>query len=162
MSVSLEAPRQSRLADTRGPMASPLAALLRNRPATALLGGVSALHLGLAAWGLPGWPCPLLHGLGVPCPGCGLSRATLELLRGDWQAALAHHAFAPVLVLAVGVIGGTALLPQSLRLALIDAIESLERRSGLTALVLVALVLYWIARLFFVREALPWPSGRRP
>jgi Protein of unknown function (DUF2752) len=146
----------------RGRTMAPFASLLRSRPATALLAGIAALQLGLTAFGLPGWPCPLLHGLGIPCPGCGLSRATIELLRGQWRAALSHHAFAPLLLAATLVIGGTSLLPERFRLALICGIERLERRTGLTALVLTGLVLYWIARLTFAREALLLLAGRQP
>jgi hypothetical protein len=146
----------------RGMREPPFASLLRSRPLAALLAGISALHLGLVALGLSGWPCPLLHGLGIPCPGCGLSRATLELLRGEWRAALADHAFAPVLLVALGMIGSASLLPEGLRRPLIDAVERLERRTGLTALVLAALVLYWIARLTFARETLLLLAGRQP
>lgn len=47
--------------DTASGMASaPFSSLLRSRPAAALLSGLAALQLGLAAWGLPGWSCPLL------------------------------------------------------------------------------------------------------
>jgi hypothetical protein len=35
--------------------------------------------------------CPTATLFGVPCPGCGLTRATLALLRGDVQAALHFH-----------------------------------------------------------------------
>jgi hypothetical protein len=35
--------------------------------------------------------CPTAFFLGVPCPGCGLTRATLALLRGDFRAALHLH-----------------------------------------------------------------------
>jgi hypothetical protein len=143
-------------------MMSPFASLLRSRPTAALLAGIAMLQLGLAAFGLPGWPCPLLHGLGIPCPGCGLSRAAMELLRGQWHTALSHHAFAPLLLAATAVIGGASLLPESLRLALIGGVERLERRTGLTALVLAGLVLYWIARFTFARETLLLLAGRQP
>lgn len=146
----------------RGMREPPFASLLRSRPLAALVAGIAALHLGLVALGLPGWPCPLLQGLGIPCPGCGLSRAALELLRGQWRAALADHAFAPLLVVALAVIGSASLLPGNLRLPLIDAIERLERRTGLSALVLAALVLYWIARMTFARETLLLLAGRQP
>src|SRR5262245_5496280 len=112
------------LAETQRVMkGSPFASLLRSRPVAALLAGIAALHLGLVALGLPGWPCPLLQGLGIPCPGCGLSRAALELLRGDWRAALADHAFSPLLVAALGVMAVANLLPGNLRLSLIDGVE---------------------------------------
>lgn len=35
--------------------------------------------------------CPLAGTFGVPCPGCGLTRATLALLHGDVRAALRFH-----------------------------------------------------------------------
>lgn len=35
--------------------------------------------------------CPLRAVTGIPCPGCGMTRAYLSLLRGDWQAAWQYH-----------------------------------------------------------------------
>lgn len=35
--------------------------------------------------------CPLASAFGIPCPGCGLTRATLALLRGDLRSALHFH-----------------------------------------------------------------------
>ena len=42
--------------------------------------------------------CPMAGVLGVPCPGCGLTRATLALLHGDVRGALQLHPL--VLVIA--------------------------------------------------------------
>jgi hypothetical protein len=43
--------------------------------------------------------CPAAGILGVPCPSCGLSRASMALLRGDWRRAHAIHPLVvPVLV----------------------------------------------------------------
>lgn len=38
-----------------------------------------------------GWGCPVWRVTGVPCPGCGMSRATVALLRLDFAAALRYH-----------------------------------------------------------------------
>jgi len=35
--------------------------------------------------------------LGIPCPGCGLTRSFAHLAKGEWPAALAAHPLAPVL-----------------------------------------------------------------
>ncbi|RMF52558.1 MAG: DUF2752 domain-containing protein [Bacteroidetes bacterium] len=34
--------------------------------------------------------------LGVPCPGCGLTRGTQHFLHGDWQVALEWNPLSPV------------------------------------------------------------------
>lgn len=50
-----------------------------------LIGGFAlAVHLDFPL-------CPMAGSLGIPCPGCGLTRATLALLHGDVQAALRFH-----------------------------------------------------------------------
>lgn len=65
-----------------------------------------ALTLSLAL-GLP--LCPWASLFHVPCPGCGLTRATLSLLRGDFSTALGLHPLvllvppAVVVALALGL-----------------------------------------------------------
>ena len=38
-----------------------------------------------------GWNCPVQHFTGIPCPGCGLSRAAVALLRLDFDTAFRYH-----------------------------------------------------------------------
>ncbi|MCF8569522.1 DUF2752 domain-containing protein [Gordonia sp. HY002] len=46
--------------------------------------------------------CPFRHLTGLPCPGCGLTRAFVYTMHGDFSAAVTAHAFGPfVVVLAV-------------------------------------------------------------
>lgn len=40
--------------------------------------------------------CPFRVGLGVPCPGCGLTRATLAIASGDLHGMLVFHPLAPL------------------------------------------------------------------
>jgi len=46
-----------------------------------------------------------------------------------------------------------AVLPSSPRNKIIAWVEEGEGRTGLTAILLVGLVIYWLARLFILREA---------
>ena len=63
--------------------------------------GVYVLPLAiLFALGLP--TCPYALALHQPCPGCGLTRATMSLLAGDLHGALALNPLAPI-VCPVGV-----------------------------------------------------------
>lgn len=111
------------------------------------------LQLSLAVSGVDAWPCPFLHALGIPCPGCGLTRASLFLFRGDWRQALAFHAFAPVLIIVLVLIAVAAVAPKTPRARLIAGIESLERYTGITSLVLLGLIVYWLARLLIFQSA---------
>jgi hypothetical protein len=46
--------------------------------------------------------CPFANLTGLPCPGCGLTRATLHLLRADFAGAVRLHPLSPLI--APGVI----------------------------------------------------------
>ncbi|NJR66822.1 MAG: DUF2752 domain-containing protein [Leptolyngbyaceae cyanobacterium CRU_2_3] len=59
------------------------------------------------------WGCPLLRLTGIPCPGWGLTRSFMAVARGDWQQAIAFHAFGIVLF------GGFAIAAVHLALELI-------------------------------------------
>jgi hypothetical protein len=54
--------------------------------------------------------CPTALFLGIPCPGCGLTRATLALFRGDFRTAVGFHPLVFVLAPLFAVALGTSLL----------------------------------------------------
>ena len=124
-------------------------AILRDRRLALAVFGFSALNLALFVLHLPTWQCPVLHTFGVPCPGCGLTRAIALLFRGEWRASLTMHAFAPLFVIGLAMIGFGALLPSRRRQAFIGTIQTIEQRTAITTALLVALFLYWLVRLLF-------------
>lgn len=79
-------------------MDSPGRVLNRWRLAWALAGlGGLAGGLLFAVWTPEGGPensiCLFRRSTGIPCPGCGLTRAFAALAKGEWAAALDLHAF---------------------------------------------------------------------
>jgi hypothetical protein len=82
----------------------------RARRALLLLVLAAPFFLALAG----GFPlCPSAGVFGIPCPGCGLSRAVLAALQGDFAGAFHYHplffVIAPVYAIALGA-AGVALL----------------------------------------------------
>lgn len=134
----------------REPILSPF---LKNRPICLAITAVTILQLSLVFAGLPAWQSPIHALFGLPDLGCGLSRAIIALLRGDWQTSLTFHAFAPLFVIALTLIVLAAILPSVIRDKVAMWIETLERRTGLTAFLLIGLVVYWLARMLIMREA---------
>ncbi len=130
-----------------------LAPMIENRTTGVAIMGAAILHGLLMFLGLPSWQCPIRDGLGLPCPGCGLSRATAALFHGDWRTSLNYHAFAPLFLVAFLVIAGATFLPSSPRHRLIEWISWIECRTGITAILLIIFVLYWLARLVVLRGA---------
>lgn len=128
-----------------------LAIILRSRVTCALISAAAFVQISLVSVGLPGWRSPFHVFLGIPDPGCGITRAIVFLLRGDWQKALVYHAFAPLFVIALGMIGLAAFLPDQIRDQIAAWIEEIENRTGLTAVLLIGLVIYWLARLLIMR-----------
>ena len=129
------------------------ATILRNRRLGSLICGAALIQLLLTLLGLPGWPCPLIHALGIPCPGCGLSRATMFLFEGHLREAVTLHAFAPVLAVALAIITICTLAPQRRIERLVTGTETLERYTGLSIFLLGGLIVYWLARLLFLQTA---------
>src|SRR5215212_6714398 len=92
-----------------------LASLLRDRRVSLGVTAVAAAQVAAVATGVGGWPCPLKAAFGIPCPGCGLTRASVALLRGEFATAFGLHAFTPVLLLGVAVFAVAGLLPEARR-----------------------------------------------
>ncbi|GEM_PF-817805 len=91
--------------------------------------------------------CPLAGLLGVPCPGCGLTRATWALLNGRFAEAIALH---PFVLLAVPALGAALLslamrraIPGSSWLTAPRLARGAERAAVAVALAMIAL---WLAR----------------
>lgn len=130
-----------------------LAPILESRTLGWAIIGAVTLHFGLVLGGLPGLPCPIRETLGIPCPGCGLSRGIAALLYGDWQTSLYYHIFAPIFLAAFGVVVITSLLPAYSRQKMIGWVGKIEGKLGLSGFLPISLVVYWLIRLLFFREA---------
>jgi hypothetical protein len=129
-----------------------LSPVLRERRLALAISGMALLQFILAAFGISGWQCPILHVFGIPCPGCGLTRASLFLFHGDWHQAMVFHAFAPLFVIGLALTTIAAVAPGSSRARIIAGTESLERNTRITSLLLVGLIIYWLARLLIFRS----------
>ncbi len=82
-----------------------------------------------------------------------MTRATLFLFRGEWKQALTMHAFAPIFVIAFTVIAFCTIGPRDHTELIAARIETLERYTGLTNILLGGLILYWLARLLILQTA---------
>ena len=50
--------------------------------------------------------CLIKNTTGIPCPGCGLTRATFAMMTGNWAEVWHYHPLAPLITpLAVGFMG---------------------------------------------------------
>ena len=94
--------------------------------------------------------CPLASSLGIPCPGCGLTRATLALFHGDLRGALRLHPLVWLLTpLFVGFVGTATLdlIRGPARRERPARIDWTSRGMGIAATTLLALTLsVWLAR----------------
>lgn len=91
--------------------------------------------------------CPMRHVFGIPCPGCGLTRATESLLVGDFAVALAHHPLVPVVlpVVAWMIVRVTLVSAGVLRRDSFDPMDRFPRVVWLGLVVLLLVV--WVVRL---------------
>lgn len=115
--------------------------------ATAFLVGLGAVAAwsslsGLAPGDVTLVPCPFHAVTGVPCPGCGMTRACVAVARGDLAAAWGFHPFA-LLVVPLAVV--IAVFPAGSRAAFARTPRAVRRVATSTAL--AACLGLWLCRL---------------
>ena len=124
------------------------ALLLQKRKIALILLSAVTLQTALISAGLKGWQCPVYSTLGIPCPGCGLSTAMTLFVQGDWQRAIHTHAFAPIFLFAIVVMGIVSILPENLHRKAVLQIGSIEKHAAFAAYILWGIMIYWIFRSF--------------
>ncbi|NQT93848.1 MAG: DUF2752 domain-containing protein [Lentisphaerae bacterium] len=107
------------------------------------------IHLALTVSGIHAYRCAFRVTTGLPCPGCGVSRGILRLLKGDWTGMWVAHPFSPYLLALALVMLALATLPVKSRHSLVKAIVWLERRTHFNAVMLSAFAVHGVARLLF-------------
>jgi hypothetical protein len=90
--------------------------------------------------------CPVAALFGMPCPGCGLGRATLALAHGDVRGALAFHPL--VLVVLPTLALGTVRVLRSPQVRRPARARSATLFAIAAAALLAALIGVWISRFF--------------
>ena len=87
--------------------------------------------------------CPFALATGMACPGCGMTRAAGQLLRGDFGAAVAYHPLIPAIALLTTVGWGWFVLRRTGR------VRPMSNRTlnGVLIATAVALVAVWVIRL---------------
>jgi hypothetical protein len=126
---------------------APIFSKSRREGRAARLALLAALLGALVALGVP--LCPFAIVTRIPCPGCGLTRATLALLHGHVDEALRFHPLSVVVApLVVGGFGYNAVM-YVLRGRWAAAESSQGRWVTVFAIVVgTAMVGVWIARFF--------------
>jgi lysylphosphatidylglycerol synthetase-like protein (DUF2156 family) len=128
--------------------------LVRQQRFCQVLLAIACLHFLLVSFNLPSLSCPVRHGLGIPCPGCGITRAIIALVKGDWYGAMEIHAFAPFTLLTMTFIAAGAILPKRQQVQLSYLIAHAEKRTGISLILTLLFVTYWLIRLIFFNHQL--------
>jgi hypothetical protein len=71
------------------------------------LASLAVLHAWVPAEGASFTLCPLRLFTGLPCPGCGMTRAFAHLAKGEWSAAVRDHPLAPLLAAELALLWAT-------------------------------------------------------
>jgi hypothetical protein len=88
------------------------------------------------------WHCPVAELFGVPCPGCGLTRAVAALLALDFGLAVELHPLSPLLVSVAAFAAADALV------RFVRGSRARASLEPLAVLLLALLIGVWVSRFF--------------
>ncbi len=125
-----------------------LGPLLSNRWLVVIFLGIGLIQLVLVATGMNAWQCPIRSTIGTSCPGCGLTTAMVFLAKGQWTTAVGLHAFAPLFFVVLVVMATAIALPRQYQNKLAAAVTVMERKTGITAIITLSMLVYWLLRFF--------------
>jgi len=121
------------------------------RRARVVLPLASAVFAVSAIWSpseLPGFVlCPFRAVTGLPCPGCGMTRAFCALGHGDLSAAFGYNALAPFVFAAALLLWAHALATVLKLDAARAALERLKPTQRAAAVLLALTLAWWVVRL---------------
>ena len=124
-----------------------LADLVSSRGLSSAFLLAGAAQIVLVSLGYPGWPCVFREAVGLPCPGCGLSRAAVALLAGDWPKAFAFHPFVGLVPVFLALLAVGALAPARVREASASALARIEARVPIALIAATAFIAFGLIRL---------------
>ena len=111
----------------------------------------SAVFAVSATWNpseLPGFVlCPFRAVTGLPCPGCGMTRAFCAIGHGDFTGALGYNVLAPFVYAAALLLWAHALATLLKLDPLRAALERLRPTPRATRVMLAVTVAWWVVRL---------------
>jgi hypothetical protein len=116
----------------------------------AALGGFLLFRVWVPAPGSENTVCLLRRLSGLPCPGCGMTRAFAHLTKGEWAAAAVDHPLAFLIVVEMALVWGAWGLALASRRPL--RMPAWFERAMLAHL--AVLVAFWLGRV--ATGTLPW------
>ena len=120
--------------------------LVRERKLGLAMAGGGLIYFALSSFGWEIMPCPLLMVTGLPCPGCGMTRSCLSLLRGDWAEVWRFNPFGPVFAIFWAAVGVGVVLPQPWRERFTNGLGRFEQRTRWAAWAAGGLLIYGLTR----------------
>jgi len=101
---------------------------------------------GLGSWGIPEL-CGLKKLTGAPCPGCGMTRAGANMVRGDLLRSFQFHPFGIVFIPTLFGLAVLSLLPKTVRFAAARGVERRARWFRIAyTVILVAFLVFGLVR----------------
>ena len=98
--------------------------------------------------GITVYVCPFQTATGLPCPGCGLTRGTTAIFRGQWHEALAFHPFSPLAIACIILLILSLTLPEPRRSKMLATLERFEQRTAFAYFALAALMGFGLWRIW--------------